>query len=91
MLKKKYVSSKLAGTTVRSILWDTDFFSGENTRVDYSKAKKGDSRRDSLLRARFAVFDIVECNTGQYSENPTFVTLTFKDNVESLRYANSQI
>jgi hypothetical protein len=53
------------------------------------KREKGIRRDDSTARTRNNIYRLVEGNIGQHGDfEPVFLTLTFKENVVDLKYAN---
>lgn len=60
-----------------------------NTRTRYSKKEKGtgEIRRDSLHRSFMTLLDLAIMNHDQFK---TFITLTFKDNITDITYANNE-
>lgn len=63
-------------------------FSHPNQRLDYTKKMKSERNEFSLHRTRQNIYHIVHANVGEHGDYvPTFVTLTFRDNVTSLKQA----
>jgi len=63
----------------------------DNTRTGFKNATDGKKRDDSLARTRQNIYRITHCNAGMHGNFPTvFYTITFKENITDLQYANNQ-
>jgi len=88
MTTQKYLSLKRVGGTVKASLWKTEYFNGAHkSRTSYEKSKKGTKHNSSTLRAQTKIFDLIQCNVGEWGYKEIFLTLTYKQELISLSHA----
>jgi hypothetical protein len=77
---------------------EVDLFEYKTTKITFKqpnrsnlRKKKGLRRIDSISRTRQAIYRLVSMNCGEHGDfPPVFFTITFKENIEDLAYANSE-
>ena len=76
------------GDYIDLIIYPTPQFNHSNQRTDYTK-NPSTRRPDSLWRTRDTITKIILANSNQHPTfQPTFLTLTFKQNITDIKTAN---